>query len=81
MRAGIVYGLYLTLSSWVLFYVATHMTFFHDSCHLEDLNTTPGNLQAYCSVRPLLLSTQPPNMMLKSLLVGASTGPFFVRSC
>ena len=52
--AGIVYGLYLTLSSWVLFHVATGMTFFADKCHLADLNTTPQVLSAYCqSVSPL----------------------------
>ena len=50
--AGIVYGLYLTLSSWVLFHVATGMTFFADKCHLADLNTTPQVLMSYCqSVR------------------------------
>ena len=47
--AGIVYGLYLTLSSWVLFHVATAMTFFPDKCHLADLNTTPPVLEAYCA--------------------------------
>ncbi|KAK9905489.1 hypothetical protein WJX75_000844 [Coccomyxa subellipsoidea] len=45
---GIVYGLYLTLSSWVLYYVATHMTFFTDKCHLADLNTTDEVLRPYC---------------------------------
>ena len=51
--AGIVYGLYLTLSSWVLFHVATAMTFFTDKCGLADLNTTGGVLRSYCtSVRP-----------------------------
>ena len=55
--AGIVYGLYLTLSSWVLFHVATAMTFFTDKCGLADLNTTGGVLRSYCtSVRPLKLS-------------------------
>jgi hypothetical protein len=44
-----VYGLYLTLSSWVLFHVATAMTFFPDKCHLADLNTTPPVLEAYCA--------------------------------
>lgn len=50
VRAGIVYGLYLTLSSWVLYYVATHMTFFHDKCHMADLNTTDDVLIPYCTV-------------------------------
>ena len=50
--AGIVYGLYLTLSSWVLFHVVTGMTFFADKCHLADLNTTGPVLMRYCqSVR------------------------------
>lgn len=52
--AGIVYGLYLTLSSWVLFHVATGMTFFADKCHLADLNTTPKVLSAYCQSVSLL---------------------------
>ncbi|CAK0787749.1 hypothetical protein CVIRNUC_010971 [Coccomyxa viridis] len=46
---GIVYGLYLTLSSWVLFHVATAMTFFTDKCGLADLNTTGGVLRSYCT--------------------------------
>ena len=50
MPAGIVYGLYLTLSSWVLYYVATHMTFFSDKCNLADLNTTDKVLRPYCEV-------------------------------
>jgi hypothetical protein len=50
VHAGIVYGLYLTLSSWVLFYVATHMSFFKDKCNLADLNTTDGVLVPYCEV-------------------------------
>lgn len=49
MRAGIVYGLYLTLSSWVLFHVTTGMTFFADKCGLADLNTTGPRLMEYCS--------------------------------
>ena len=36
--AGIVYGLYLTLSTWILYYVATKMNFFENSCHLPSLN-------------------------------------------
>ena len=56
------YGLYLTLSSWVLFHVATGMTFFADKCHLADLNTTPQVLSAYCqSVR---LPSQHPHICL-----------------
>ena len=36
--AGIVYGLYLTLSTWILYYVATKMNFFEQQCHLPSLN-------------------------------------------
>ncbi|GAB4823503.1 hypothetical protein N2152v2_010549 [Parachlorella kessleri] len=45
---GIVYGLYLTLSSWVLYYVATHMTFFQDKCHMFSLNTENSQLVPWC---------------------------------
>ncbi len=57
--AGIVYGLYLTLSSWVLFYVATHMSFFKDNCNLADLNTTNGVLVPYCQVGPIIVYVVP----------------------
>jgi hypothetical protein len=63
--AGIVYGLYLTLSSWVLFYVATHMSFFHDSCHLQDLNTNYDTLTNVCTVRC------PAALLLPSFIVWA----------
>ena len=46
--AGIVYGLYLTLSSWVLFYVATHMDFFENRLHMASLNYTNQKLVPYC---------------------------------
>ncbi len=45
--AGLVYGLYLTLSSWVLFHVATDTTFF-THMHLADLTTTGDRLRGYC---------------------------------
>lgn len=32
------YGLFLTLSSWVLFYVATHMSFFENNIGMFSLN-------------------------------------------
>jgi H+-transporting ATPase len=38
--SGMAYGLYLTLSSWVLFYVATHMNFFEDKLGMYSLNYT-----------------------------------------
>ena len=47
--AGIVYGLYLTLSSWVLFYVATHTSFFKDKIHMHDLRFAPRSyLEEFC---------------------------------
>lgn len=52
--AGIVYGLYLTLSTWILYYVATRMSFFEDSCHLPSLNTQarpPGRTLVAASAR------------------------------
>jgi H+-transporting ATPase len=47
--AGIVYGLYLTLSSWVLFYVATHTSFFRDKIRMHDLRFAPVSyLEEFC---------------------------------
>ena len=47
--AGIAYGLYLTLSSWVLFYVATHTSFFKNSIHMHDLRFAPRSyLENFC---------------------------------
>ena len=40
--AGIVYGLYLTISSWVLFVVVTKSEFFHDHLNMFSLNTQQG---------------------------------------
>jgi len=46
---GIVYGLYLTLSSWVLFYVATHTSFFRNKIHMHDLRFAPRSyLENFC---------------------------------
>lgn len=60
---GIVYGLYLTLSSWVLFYVATHTSFFRIHAKMHDLRYKPDTyLQEWClegnhlRVRPHFLS-------------------------
>jgi hypothetical protein len=39
-RPGIVYGLYLTLSTWILWFVAARMSFFADACHLPSLQIT-----------------------------------------
>lgn len=45
---GIVYGLYLTLSTWALYFTATHTQFFRDRCHTFSLNTRAKELNAYC---------------------------------
>lgn len=39
---GIVYGLYLTLTSWVLHHVATKTTWFEDAFNLPSLNDQVG---------------------------------------
>ncbi len=36
--AGIIYGLFLTLSTWVLFYTATHKNFFENNIGMFSLN-------------------------------------------
>ncbi|KAK9798585.1 hypothetical protein WJX73_003965 [Symbiochloris irregularis] len=46
---GIVYGIYLSLSSWVLFYVAAKTQFFRDSIHLPDLNQRDVTLVEWCT--------------------------------
>lgn len=46
---GIVYGLYLTLSSWVLYQVAVKGTFFEDKCSLPSLNDRTDNVGAWCA--------------------------------
>ena len=43
---GIVYGLYLTLSSWVLYYVATHTSFFREHLKMHDLRYKPDSYLA-----------------------------------
>lgn len=46
---GIIYGLYLTFSSWLLFYVATHTSFFADKIGMHDLRYAPRSvLEDYC---------------------------------
>ena len=45
---GIVYGLYLTLSSWVLFYVVMKTTFFESRFGLFSLNDNITNLMLWC---------------------------------
>lgn len=46
---GIVYGLYLTLSSWVFFYVMTHMTFFEDKLGMFSLDERQASLESWCT--------------------------------
>ena len=66
--AGIVYGLYLTLSSWVLFYVATHTSFFKDKIHMHDLRFAPRSyLEEFC------LTTEIPRKTPVSSLRGGKT--------
>ena len=38
MRAGIVYGLYLTFSTWLLYFIATKTQFFSGSIKMFNLN-------------------------------------------
>ena len=49
MRAGIVYGLYLTFSTWLLYFIATKTQFFPGSIKMFSLND-----QAGAAGRPLL---------------------------
>ncbi|KAL4418761.1 hypothetical protein ABPG77_005772 [Micractinium sp. CCAP 211/92] len=46
---GIGYGLYLTLSSWALFYVATHTDFFDGTVGMFSLQYQPDVLQQWCT--------------------------------
>jgi len=46
---GIIYGLYLTLSSWVFFYVLTHLTFFEDKLGMFSLDERTESLQSWCA--------------------------------
>lgn len=46
---GIVYGIYLALSSWVLFYLAAKTNFFSGNMHLPNLITRDNHLQTWCT--------------------------------
>eukprot|EP00884_Botryococcus_braunii_P002708 jgi/Botrbrau1/12438/Bobra.0094s0007.1 len=46
--AGVVYGLYLTVSTWTLYFVASHLDFFEHKLGLPSLNTTADHLQERC---------------------------------
>jgi H+-transporting ATPase len=43
MPAGIGYGLYLTISTWCLYYVATHTDFFESKLKMFSLEETQVN--------------------------------------
>lgn len=45
---GIVYGLYLALSSWAFYFVMTHTNFFQDSLKMFNLNIEDGELNYWC---------------------------------
>jgi len=45
---GMVYGLYLTLSSWVFFYLMTHMDFFENQVKMFSLDSRNETLQSWC---------------------------------
>lgn len=48
--SGIVYGLYLTLSSWVLFYLASRTSFFEDlNIGMFSLDEREGALTSWCT--------------------------------
>ncbi|KAL6757306.1 hypothetical protein V8C86DRAFT_2626506 [Haematococcus lacustris] len=48
---GIVYGLFLTLSSWALYQTAVKTTFFEDKCGLFSLNDQPTRVDAWCAAK------------------------------
>lgn len=45
---GIVYGLYLALSSWAFFYVMTHTNFFESQLHMYSLNIRTEDVTSWC---------------------------------
>ncbi|WIA34892.1 hypothetical protein OEZ86_013179 [Tetradesmus obliquus] len=46
---GIVYGLYLTLSTWVLYHLAAKTSFFENAIGMFSLNDTDAELIPFCS--------------------------------
>ena len=46
--AGIVYGVFLSLSSWALYYVAAKTNFFSASIGMFDLNNRQPHLESWC---------------------------------
>eukprot|EP00121_Abeoforma_whisleri_P008759 Awhi_evm2s8044 len=56
--AGLIYGLYLTLSSWVLFYVASHTDFFNGGSALNlKYNLQYNDFTDYCIAQGTALGT------------------------
>ncbi|KAK9833068.1 hypothetical protein WJX74_006281 [Apatococcus lobatus] len=45
---GIVYGVFLSLSSWALYFVAAKTNFFSNSIGMFDLNNRPPHLESWC---------------------------------
>lgn len=48
VHAGIVYGVFLSLSSWALYYVAAKTNFFSASIGMFDLNNRQPHLESWC---------------------------------
>lgn len=46
--AGIFYGLYLTFSTWLLYFIATKTHFFADSIKMYSLNDLSHTLDSFC---------------------------------
>ena len=47
--SGIIYGLYLTLSSWVFYYLMTHTTFFENNLGMFSLDERVAQLESWCT--------------------------------
>ncbi|DBA75013.1 TPA: hypothetical protein ACH3X1_010354 [Trebouxia sp. C0004] len=76
--SGIVYGLYLTLSSWTLFFAASKTEFFRDRCHMFTLNTRTRHVTTFCNqMIPELGYTAGANVCS---VPGYSTQPHCVRA-
>lgn len=68
--AGLVYGLYLTLSSWTLFYIASHTDFFAGGSALNMVSLEYNSAESYCNTTATVGSGGIP---LKTWTSGAST--------
>lgn len=47
--SGMAYGLYLTLSSWVFYFLVTHHNFFEDKVKMYSLDEREDTLSSWCS--------------------------------